>query len=509
MKIPSLTEIQKELARRSYLEYCKYSHRGKWIPGKHLQYITGQIEDIIYRNVTENILIISMPPQHGKSQGVTETLPSYYLGKYPDRRIIEVSYGDDLARKFGRRNKQKIDEFGKELFNIELAKNSRSDTEFEIEGHRGSMISRGIMSGITGQPGDLIIIDDPIKNRQEAESETYRERIWEEFLNSIYTRLSADGIIILIMTRWHEDDLVGRLLQHMPKKCIEINIPLEAEENDILGRNIGEALFPEIGKDNEWLKDFKKVYMTQEGARAWSALMQGRPSPDEGSMFKKQWWRYWHYKGQDLPPVKIKVGGEIYEIQSEELPDKLDEQIQSWDCTFKDSDGSDFVAGHVWGRRYANKYLLHRVHDRMDIIKTMESIIYVTNKFPKATLKLIEDKANGPAIITMLKRKIGGLVPVNPEGGKLARASAVAPEVESKNVYLPHPQIAPWVTQFIETFASFPNVKHDDDVDAFSQALNRLQYHQTFEPRKVPDGFYTPGELEDLGYKNHEIKKVT
>ena len=134
------------------------------------------------KDESTQILIVEVPPQHGKSQSVTETLPSYYLGKFPSRRIIEASYGDDLARRFGRRNKQKIKQFGYELFGIELSKSSSSDAEFEIQEHKGTMISRGIMAGITGQPADLIIVDDPIKNRQEADSDTYRTRMKEEVL---------------------------------------------------------------------------------------------------------------------------------------------------------------------------------------------------------------------------------------------------------------------------------------------------------------------------------------
>lgn len=141
-------------------------------------------------------------PTHN-SQTITETLPSYFLGKFPNKRVIIASYGDDLARRFGRRNKQKIREYGKDLFDISLSKTSISDTEFEIEEHKGSVISRGIMAGITGQPADLIIIDDPIKNKLEANSQIYRDRLWEEWLNSINTRLSADGKIILVQTRWH------------------------------------------------------------------------------------------------------------------------------------------------------------------------------------------------------------------------------------------------------------------------------------------------------------------
>jgi len=474
-----LREKRKRETKTNYAKYCIYVHKGKWILGKHLKLICDNIEKMINRDIKQNILIISMPPQHGKSQCVTETLPSWYLGNNPSKRVIEVSYGDDLAQRFGRRNKEKILEYGKDLFNIELSKTS--DTDFEIKGYKGSMISKGIMAGLTGNPAELIIIDDPIKNRQEAESETYRNRIWEEFLNSIYTRLSANGIIIVIQTRWHEDDLAGRLLQYMPGKCLEINIPLEAEENDILGRQVGDSLFPEIGKDNIWLKDFKAVYATQEGSRSWNALMQGRPTAQEGNMIKRSWWQFY-----------------------DKYPTYYDEMLQSWDCTFKDSDGTDFVAGQVWGRIGANYYLIDRVKERMDIVRTMEAIIQMTVKYPKTRLKLIEDKANGPAVIRMLRNKIHGIIPILPLGSKVARASAVSPAIESGNVYLPSFELAPWINDYIEELSAFPNGVHDDDVDATTQALNRLIYNtKSYYVEPKP---YEINSMEERVYKTLERK---
>jgi predicted phage terminase large subunit-like protein len=475
-------ELKKELARRSYADYCIYVHSGKWFLGKHLELICKTVEDLIFDRLKEQILILSVPPQHGKSQCVTETLPSYYLGKFPSKRVIETSYGDDLAQRFGRRNRDKINEFGFDLFDIKISKERNSATDFEIEGHKGSMISRGIMSGITGQPGDLIIIDDPIKNRQEADSETYRERLWDEFLNSIYTRLSAKGKIILIMTRWHEDDLAGRILKYMPDKALEINIPLEAEDNDVLGRTKGEALFPEIGKDNEWLREFKKAYMTKEGSRAWNALMQGHPTAQEGNMLKRHWWKFY-----------------------ESLPEWIDEYIQSWDCTFKDSDGSDFVVGQVWARAGAYYYLVDQFRDRMDLPTTMQAILNMSEKYPKATLKLVEDKANGPAVIQMLQTRLPGLIAINPEGGKITRASAVSPAIESGNVFLPNPLNNQWVNEFIEECSAFPSGAHDDMVDSMTQALNRLIYYS--RSNKPEERRFPINSMEDRVQKN--LEKLT
>jgi hypothetical protein len=255
-------EANRELARRgSYSDYVYYVHGGRWIPARHLLFVCIEIETFIQQETGHpyDILILQMPPQHGKSMSTTETLPSWYLGKWPYNRVIEVSYNETFAQRFGRRNRDKIKEFGY-LFGIGISKGKDSNEEFELNNGVGGMISRGIMSGVTGNPANLIIIDDPIKNREEADSQTIRDKQWDEWQNSIKTRLAAGAKVIVIMTRWHEDDLAGKLLKS-EKNVTLINLPCEAEENDPLGRNIGDALFPEIGKNKNWLIQFKDSYV--------------------------------------------------------------------------------------------------------------------------------------------------------------------------------------------------------------------------------------------------------
>lgn len=436
---------KQELARRSYIDYVEYVHEGRWVRSKHLEVVCDYVEKVINGEITR--LIISMPPQHGKSQSVTETLPSYYLGKYPTRRVIEASYGDDLARRFGRRNKQKIEQFGEQLFGIKLSKSSSSDTEFEIETHKGSMISRGIMAGITGQPADLIIIDDPIKNKLEASSETYRDRLWEEWLNSLNTRLSASGSVILIQTRWSEDDLAGRLITYEKDKWTYINIPCEAEENDIIGRQVGDALFPEIGKNNEWLKEFKQSYTSSEGSMTWNSLFQGRPTSMEGNIVKRAWLKYY----KELPIMGYKC--------------------ISVDATFKDGDKNDFVAIQVWGKINNSYYLIDRLKERMDFPTTLQAVRNMRLKH-RVNSVLIEDKANGSAIISMLRKEMDSVIEINPSGGKVARLNAISPLMEGGNVYLPETE---WINDYVNELAAFPNGKNDDEVDSTSQALNYLK----------------------------------
>ncbi|WP_129408074.1 phage terminase large subunit [Marinitoga lauensis] len=440
----------KILLKKSYIDYCEYTNHGYKRSRVH-EYLASVLEKVERGEIKR--LMVFMPPQHGKSTTISDTFPSWYLGKHPEESVIAVAYGDDLAYRFGKNNRQKIKEFGKEIFNIEVSKEKSSMTDWLISKHNGGMRSVGIGGSITGHGADLLIIDDPFKNREQADSETYREKVWNEWQNTLLTRVHPNGKIIIIMTRWHEDDLAGRLLKTEKENWYIVSLPVVCDsEEDPLNRKLGETLWPEGGYDKKWAEEKKKSV----GSRTWEALYMQRPSPSEGGILKRNWWKW--YK---------------------QLPSDIDEMIQSWDMAFKDKKESDYVVGQVWARKGANKYLVDQVRARMNFPATIRAVKTLSLKWPQARLKLVEDKANGPAVIATLKDEIPGLVPVEPRGSKIARAEAVSPDIEAGNVYLP--ENAPWIHDFIEECAAFPNGAHDDQVDAMTQALDRLKHNtQTY-----------------------------
>lgn len=460
-----------------------YVHQGRYKHAPHTEFIADVIQQAIDKKQqmrdgliqTENQYIaLNMPPRHSKSMTITETLPSYYLGQFPEDRIIEISYNDTFARKFGKKNKEKVKQFGHELFEVEVSRDSSAADEWNLDNNIGGMISRGVLSGITGQGADLMIIDDPIKNREEADSETHREKIWDEWIDSFSSRLHPGAIVILILTRWHEDDLQGRLLNPEygePLNWQVYNFPLEAEENDILGRKIGDPLWPE--RYGYSFIEERKRYPS-----SFNSLYQGRPTSQEGNILKRDWWQYY----DKLPRMATK--------------------ILSVDAAFKDEDDSDYVSVQVWGKNGPNMYLIENVTARMNFIATIQTIRNLLKKHPDITGKYIEDKANGTAIISMLRREVGGVVAVNPQGGKVARVNAVSPYIESGNVFLPRQ--AEWVHDFVEEAASFPKGKHDDQVDSMSQALNRFIYFYAEIPKESDPDDLTPEEKH-----RKMIKQVT
>lgn len=450
----------------TYRYYCYHVNNPTkdsltWYPSKFHMFLCDTIQTFIEKETDKpvEILVINTPPQHGKSTTVTETLPSWYLMRHPDKSVIEVSYGDDLAERFGKRNLEKIKEFGA-LFGVSIDKRKATSKEFQIANHKGRMISRGIGSALTGYSGDLIVIDDPVKNRQEADSESRREFIWNEFLNSIMSRTQSRSKVVLIMTRWHEDDLAGRIMEQFEDITTVINLPCEAEEDDVLGRQIGEALCPEIGKDDAWLKQFKATYASENGVRAWNALYQGRPTALEGNMLLREWWEFY----------------DVADYESDKL--RFDVMCMSVDATFKDEAKNDYVAISVWGKRENRIYMVDMVNQHLNFADTIRKIRVLKAKYNKVSAIYIEDKANGSAIIQTLRNQIAGIIPITPDVSKEARVQAVSAYIEAGNVYLPRDKKITW--EFIDQCSSFPNGKHDDMVDSMAQALHKLVFTRAY-----------------------------
>lgn len=430
-------------------------------------------------------LIITMAPQEGKSTRVTKVGPLWMLTRNPQRRVSVVSYNQDLADEFGRDIRGFItDNQGLDStldLGLRIAKDNGSVSRWKLAGARGGVRSVGLAGGLTGRPTDVLFVDDPIKNRAEAESEKFRQRAKDFWTSTASTRLAPGAPVIIVLTRWHEDDLAGWLLGRADgDRWRVINIPAQANhdpdqgETDVLDRDPGEYMIsariaehtgqPRTDADWEQIK-------VQVGSRDWEAMYQGNPSPPEGGMFKRDSWRTY-----DIPLwVEREDGSRIVMGH--------DDMLISWDMTFKGAPGAkeskttkdrDYVVGQVWMRRDADAFLLDQVHARMDFPETCRQVRNLAARWPQALLKLVEDKANGSAVIAQLNRTVPGIVPVEPDGGKESRAAAVSPLVEARNVWLPSPELAPWVADFVEEAAGFPTAKHDDQVDAMTQALNRL-----------------------------------
>lgn len=418
-------------------------------------------------------LMLTMPPRHGKTELASRRFPAYVLGRNPDISIIATSYSADLAARTNRDVQRIIDDvqyrkiFPHTTLNGKNSPSSygsyaRNTDYFEIVDHHGVYRSAGVGGGITGMGADIILIDDPIKDRAEADSATYRRRVWDWYTSTLYTRLAPGGGIVLMLTRWHTDDLAGRLIAAQDAggdRWRIVNFAAIAESDETPYRLAGEALHPE-----RYNAPQLQAIRTAIGERDWAALYQQRPVPDGGAIFREHWLRY--YERGDLPL-------------------RFDTMVASWDMSFKGGGDSDYVVGQVWGRSGANFYLLDQIRGRMDFTQTIRAVMSLSQKWPMAAKKLIEDTANGPAVISALRDKIYGIVPVRPDGSKIARAYAVTALFESGNVWLPAASIAPWVTDLTSEIMAFPASAHDDQVDAMTQALRSLRRNKSLNIDKM------------------------
>ena len=325
------------------------------------------------------------------------------------------------------------------------------------------MFSTGMQATATGLGGDILIFDDPL-NPEQAISQLEREAVNVRFDTTFRSRINdpATGVKIIIMQRLHELDLTGHVLARESVRWKHLSLPAIARREEPLAspsgklfhtRRPGELLWP--ARLPQSFLDSQRVGM---GSWAFQGQYQQSPAPVEGGIIKRKWLRFYR-----------------------RLPEKFDFMVQSWDCTFSGGSDNDFVAGQVWARAGGKYYMLpYRTYDRMDFGPTMAAIKACHARFPRAHAILIEDKANGPAIISELQKEIPGIMAINPEGGKIARAQATAPLWESGSIELPDPQVfnVRWIEDYIHNICTFPKAAHDDDMDSTSQALiymrNRL-----------------------------------
>jgi predicted phage terminase large subunit-like protein len=457
-KIEAATELlRRRVARRelgAYINFTTPKYKTSGFSAAVCKALDAFVVDMLAGK--RPILVLQAPPQHGKSEIVSRKLPAYLLGKFPDWRVGAASYSDELAGAMAqdvRRNLASSEHF--RLFPTPIVKR-RYDVnrtgEFTAPGGAGGYLGVGVGAGLTGRPVDIGIIDDPVKNEKEALSTTTKEGHWNWYQTVFTTRLSENSGQIVMATSWAEDDLPARICAQFkgdPRLTVlrfpAINAVDEVGYNPDLPLG---ALVPEL-KSLEFLHEVKSLF----SAYWWAALYQQSPRALGGNVFKEEGVRYY------LP---------------KDLPGKFDKVVASLDATFKDTDGTDFVVCQVWGKKGANAYLLDQVRSRMSFTKTVKTVIEVKNKWPAIREFYVEDKANGPAVIDTLKTKITGLIPIEPDGSKLARAHAITWLWEAGNVWIPHTELHPWVKEFVSELTGFPASANDDQVDGMTQALRKL-----------------------------------
>lgn len=417
----------------------------------HHAYLAEHLTAVYRRELLR--LIVNVPPRHTKSRLAAVLWPCWCWAQEPGSAWIFGSYSAGLATRHSLDRRAVLSSAWYQTRwgdQVTFAADQNLKAEYENTA-RGAMVATSVGGTVFGLGADCVVVDDP-HNPEQALSETERETAARWFNQQLMTRLNdpATGAIVVIMQRLHQADLTGQLLEQGGWE--HVVLPAEAEEPE-------RVVFPISGRVHErpaggllWPERFSETVLAEQrqrlGSWGYAGQYQQRPTPLSGGILRRAWWKFY-----------------------DEAPASFDDMCASWDCAFKDTRGADYVVGQVWGRKGADKYLLDQVRGRMAFPATIAAIRALAAKWPEATAKLVEDKANGPAVIDTLKHEVPGLIAVTPEGGKVSRAQAVSPEIEAGNVYLPH---EPWVEAFIDECAAFPSGRHDDQVDAMTQALRRL-----------------------------------
>ena len=429
----------------------------------HVDLIAQKLTDV-YIGKTKR-LVINVPPRYMKSISVSVAFTAFMLGHSPFKKIIAVSYSDDLALKHSVDTRQLMEsQLYKTTFpNVILSR--RGNTQNMIKTTMGGFRMAVSMGGsITGHGADLIIIDDPIKP-DDAASDVKRKTVNDAYDSTIYSRLNdrTHGAIVVVMQRVHEDDLVGHIMEQEPWEVL--NLPAIAIEHEkfvlydmkgnpkIITRQPGDALHPEY-QSAEQLKIVENVL----GAMRFSAQYQQSPTPLEGGLIKLAWLQY-------------------YSALPNEFPSQV---IHSWDTASKAGLGNDYSVCTVWHVYDNHYYIVDVFRERLEYPQLRQKIIEMAQASTVHAV-LIEDQASGIQLIQDIKDTTN--IPVvarQPESSKFVRMEAQAAKFHSGLVYLP--EKAPWLADFMNELLKFPNSKYDDRVDSVSQALKYLT-ERRIEPR--------------------------
>lgn len=395
-------------------------------------------------------LLIEMPPRHGKTLSTARMLPAWFLGRNPDERFMLVSYGVSLAKRSSRwvRNALLTTSY-RELFpNVTLAPDSHSAEAWDIAHHEGGMDALGIGGAATGKGAGLLLLDDLIKNRKQAESKTYRDSIWDAYTDDLYTRLTPHGAVIKQMTRWHQDDPIGRALQQTDENWVRLRLPAIAENDDLLGRVPGEALWA----DRYPIERLRQIETTL-GTYAFSAEYQQSPTASEGGIFKRAWFE----PVLDVTPPIVWA-------------------VRYWDLAMSSKTSADYTVGVKIGQGTDGHFYILDVarkriewgeltawiadiilQDGTDVIQGVEAKGYMTRAIQElnADYRLRNYTVQG--------------IPVDTD--KLTRALPFAAKCGAGLV---HTLNRHWTQAFVEELCSFPNGIHDDQLDAAAGAWNMI-----------------------------------
>jgi predicted phage terminase large subunit-like protein len=460
LKAVDVIELQRSLSRRSLDDYARFVRSVE--PARHHQLVNKQLEAIERGDIKR--LMLHMPPGHGKSIYSSVLFTSWYHGRHPDQHIIQASNTEALATSFGRKARNLIGVPEWPFDGVGVADDSKSAGSWTTN-HGGEHYCVGVGGTVTGRRAHGCIVDDPVAGREAADSELQRQSLWEWFLSDLRTRLLPDAWMILVGTRWHELDLFGRLLpvdyagESGPVACRDgevwhvLNLPALAEKSDPLGRQPGEALWPEF-----YTAEKLEAERIAQGPRNWNALYMGRPAPEEGDYFQRDWIRYY-----DNPPPRNTM--RIYAASDFAVTDKGGDYTVIGICG-KDPDDNIYILDWWRGQTASDVW----IESALDLMERWEPSEWATEagQIAKSIGPFLDMRQRARRIYTWRKEYTSSV-------DKQQRAQAFRASMASGMVYFP--KQAHWVPALVSELLRFPTGRHDDQVDVlslFGRILDRM-----------------------------------
>lgn len=447
--------------------FAHFVSKGKWKFPKHIRLM----EKVLFSALRseEKLIIVTMPPRHGKSEFISKYFPLWYLLNFPEKRVIIASYQASLAEVWSRRIRDLVVEFGG-LFGAKLNPSNRKAGSFEFLNHSGGLLAVGVGGALTGKGADLLIIDDPVKNDSEANSSVQREKIWDWFNATALTRLEPEGICIVVMTRWHEDDLVGRLInqysssQHIASSGNHlklINLPAFAEEGDLLAREVGEPLWAERFSGQELTKIKESL-----GSYWFSSLYQQNPVPAGNSIFKRADFRYFEEFGTYYNLI-------LSPLQSKKVLKKDISIFVTSDMALSLKETADFTVLLVFAKLKSGEILvLDVIRERFESTEHLKLFSSINAKY-KPVMIGIENVQFQQSLIQQAVKTGLPIKSLKADKDKISRALPIAALMENGMVYFR--QKADYLEEFEKELLQFPKSKHDDQVDAFGYISQIIQ----------------------------------
>ncbi len=404
-------------------------------------------------------LIVNMPPRHLKSESITVRFGLFCALNNPLFEVIAASANQDLANKFSRAARDVVlEEYIQNTYNIGIANNNKSIEHWGLT-NKANYKAVGMDGTTTGFGADLLIIDDPIRSPKDANSKKLKDDQYEWFDAVADTRLSPESGIIIVLTRWAEDDLAGRLIAKFPDDWKVIKFKAIADQDEPF-RKAGEVLHPQRYSLERMLKT-----KSRKLPHIWAALYEQEPRVKQGNLFKLE-----HFKNKYYPA---------------ELPQKFDLIISSWDFPFSKKSDSDFVAGVVLGIKEKVIYLIDVINKRLGFKETVQAVLDNYYKY-KVNTVVIEARANGEAVADCIKDIVMAYKLVHPCEDKITRANAITPVLESNKIFFPTEENASFWSEFNNQLLGFPRAPNDDIVDAFTQGVSYL-IEKSFEDQDIND----------------------